>query len=155
MSAARQSPTTLAQPKQSSVPDLPPAALDLASRLFDLARQGSSDELSQYITAGIPVNLTNHAGDTFMMLSAYHGHADTVQLLLDRGADPNVLNDRGQSPIAGAVFKGYQDVVQILAKGGADTTLGHPSAQDAARLFRRTELFGLLAISQDGDIEKR
>jgi len=39
----------------SSVPtqagDLPPAALELAGKLFDFARQGKTDELAQYISA--------------------------------------------------------------------------------------------------------
>lgn len=135
-------------PKASSAGDLPPAALDLASRLFDLAREGSSEDLTQYVAAGIPPNLTNHAGDTLVMLAAYHGHADTVQQLLDIGADPNVLNDRGQSPLAGAVFKGSQDVVETLVKGGADATLGQPCARDAAKLFRKTELFEVLGIRE-------
>jgi len=39
----------------SSVPtqagDLPPAALELAGKLFDFARQGKTEELGQYISA--------------------------------------------------------------------------------------------------------
>jgi hypothetical protein len=39
----------------SSVPtragELPPAAIELAGKLFDFARQGKTDELAQYISA--------------------------------------------------------------------------------------------------------
>lgn len=43
------------------VGSLPSAALDLASKLFDLARAGDTPTLNTYISAGIPKNLTNHA----------------------------------------------------------------------------------------------
>lgn len=127
---------------------LPPAALDLAARLFDLSRAGDTSTLSHYISAGIPKNLTNSSGDTLLMLASYHGHAETAQMLLDNGADANVLNGRGQSPIAGAVFKGYDDVVRVLYEGGADVGLGHPNAVDCARMFKREtclKLFGVEA----------
>ncbi|GMK58962.1 hypothetical protein CspeluHIS016_0604040 [Cutaneotrichosporon spelunceum] len=133
-------------PPQSSAPagtSLPPEALDLASRLFDLARTGDL-ALVQYLEAGIPPNLTNAAGDTLLMLAAYHGHADLVKALLGHGADPNVLNEKGQAPIAGAVFKKNDDVVKVLFEAGADVSAGHPNARDCAVMFRRedlTELF--------------
>ncbi|KAF2503164.1 ankyrin [Lophium mytilinum] len=137
------------QDESSSTPAsaLPPAALDLAAKLFDLARTGETSELRSYVVAGIPKNLTNHAGDTLIMLAAYHGHASTVSMLLELGADPNVLNERGQSPLAGAVFKGWDEVVKVLCEGGADMTLGTPNAVDCAHMFRKEEylkLFGVL-----------
>ncbi|KAK3052447.1 hypothetical protein LTS18_012269, partial [Coniosporium uncinatum] len=82
-------------------------------------------------------NLTNHAGDTLLMLAGYHGHADTVRLLLSKGADPNVLNDKSQSPLAGATFKGYDDVVRLLYDAGGDPDGGQPNARQAAVIFRK------------------
>ncbi|TKA29484.1 hypothetical protein B0A50_03497 [Salinomyces thailandicus] len=131
-----------------SATQLPPEAITLATKLFDLARQGSTAPLHQYITAGIPVNLTNHKGDTLLMLAAYHGNLSTVTMLLEAGADTNVLNERGQSPIAGAVFKGYFEVVEALWKGGADVGAGQPNAVDAARMFRRGDMLGLFGIEE-------
>lgn len=123
--------------------NLPPAALDLAAKLFDLARTGDTSTLQQYISAGIPKNLTNASGDTLLMLASYHGHAETAKMLLDAGADANVLNTRGQSPIAGAVFKGHDDVVRALYQGGADLQAGQPNAVDCARMFRRGDCLQL------------
>ncbi|KAF2198631.1 ankyrin, partial [Delitschia confertaspora ATCC 74209] len=133
-------------PKPPTPADLPPAALDLATKLFNLARQGQTPLLSAYLTAGIPPNLTNSTGDTLLMLAAYHGHASTVSMLLSQGADPNVLNDRGQSPLAGAVFKGWDDVVRALWEAGADMRLGRPTAVEAARMFRREGVLGLFGV---------
>ncbi|KAF2837964.1 ankyrin [Patellaria atrata CBS 101060] len=143
---ATQSNSSTSPSKPSS---LPPEALDLAAKLFNAARTGSTPLLSQYLTAGIPPNLTNHAGDTLLMLAAYHGHVDTVYLLLQKGADPNVLNDRGQSPIAGAVFKGYDEVVGRLWKGGADVWRGQPNAVEAAVMFKKEEYLRLFGIREE------
>ncbi|KAF2009173.1 ankyrin, partial [Aaosphaeria arxii CBS 175.79] len=128
-----------------SVSELPPAAIDLATKLFDLAREGNTATLAAYIQAGVPKNLTNASGDTLLMLASYHGHAETTKALVDVGADPNCMNDKGQSPIAGAVFKGWDEVVKVLYDGGADPRLGQPNAVDCARMFKREDclrLFG-------------
>ncbi|KAG9191171.1 hypothetical protein G6011_09259 [Alternaria panax] len=136
-------------PSDSRFPsELPPAALDLAARLFDLARSGDTSTLSQYVSAGIPKNLTNASGDTLLMLASYHGKAETAKMLLDSGADANVLNGRGQSPIAGAVFKGYDDVVRVLYEGGADVQKGQPNAADCARMFKRGNCLKLFGVEE-------
>ncbi|MFZ3453200.1 ankyrin repeat domain-containing protein [Arthrobacter sp. 7Tela_A1] len=114
--------------------------LELAERLFNAAREGDTGLLRTYVTAGVPATLTNSAGDSLLMLAAYHGHAETVALLVEQGADVNTLNDRGQSPLAGAVFKGYADVVRVLAEAGADPDAGNPSARATAAYFQRTDL---------------
>ncbi len=116
----------------------------LATRMFGLARAGSTEALAAYIDAGVPADLTNQSGDTLIMLAAYHGHAATVRALLARRADPNRPNDRGQTPLAGAVFKGEVDVVRALADGGADPHGGHPSALETAAMFGRQDLIDLL-----------
>ncbi|KAL9087241.1 MAG: hypothetical protein Q9165_006735 [Trypethelium subeluteriae] len=138
-------PVEQSEPQPQSASSLPPEALDLATRLFDFARAGSTTELLQYLTAGIPPNLTNSKGDTLLMLAAYHGHSETVKMLLEKGADPNTLNDRGQSPLAGAVFKGWDEVVKVLFEGGGKADVGQPNAMDSARMFRKEQyllLFG-------------
>ena len=121
-----------------------PGMLELAERLFEAARTGDTDMLRPYLDAGVPATLTNAAGDSLLMLAAYHGHATLSALLIERGADLNALNDRGQSPLAGAVFKGYLDVVRVLVDAGADPDSGNPSARAAAVYFQREELLQLL-----------
>ncbi|WP_351224355.1 ankyrin repeat domain-containing protein [Streptomyces sp. NPDC002133] len=125
----------------SETPD--PEVIELASRIFDLARQGDADALAAYVDAGVPANLTNDKGDSLVMLAAYHGHAPAVRALLDRGADAERANDRGQTPLAGAVFKGEDAVIRVLLDGGADPEAGTPSAVDTARMFGKTDLLEL------------
>ncbi|WP_019549761.1 ankyrin repeat domain-containing protein [Streptomyces sulphureus] len=125
---------------ESNEPAHDPEVLELAQRVFDLARKGDSATLAAYVDAGVPVNLTNDRGDSVLMLAAYHGHAEAVSALLQRGADPDRANDRGQTPLAGAVFKGEEEVVRVLLDAGADPEEGQPSAVETARMFDKLEL---------------
>jgi len=115
-------------------------AVELAHRLFDFARAGDTAQIGGFLDAGAPVALTDAAGNTLVMLAAYHGHAETVAALIDRGADVNSLNDHGQSPLAGALFKGEEDVVALLVRAGADPDIGSPTAREAAMMFGVTHL---------------
>jgi ankyrin repeat protein len=125
----------------SDAPD--PEVVELATKIFDLARRGETEALLAYVDAGVPANLTNDRGDSLVMLAAYHGHAEAVRALLERGAAADHVNDRGQTPLAGAVFKGEGTVIRVLLDGGADPLAGTPSAVDTARMFGRTELLEL------------
>ncbi|MET9827584.1 ankyrin repeat domain-containing protein, partial [Streptomyces sp. NPDC006349] len=66
---------------------------------MDLAREGSTEQLAEFLAHGLPVDVRDPAGNTLLMLAAYHAHADTVRALLRHGADPDLRNDRDQSPI--------------------------------------------------------
>jgi len=111
--------------------------VDLAHQMLDLARQGHHERLLAYVDAGVPVDLRDAAGNTLLMLGAYHGHPAVVAGLVERGADVDRLNDRGQSPLAGAVFKGEDEVVAVLRAAGADPDHGQPTARAAAEMFGR------------------
>ncbi|KIV94606.1 hypothetical protein PV10_02358 [Exophiala mesophila] len=123
----------------SSADQLPDAAVALATRFFEAARQGQMDMFEQALPHGLPANLTNGKGDTLLMLASYYGHAPLVSLLLKHGADPNRLNDRQQSPLAGVVFKNEKEVIDLLLEAGADPELGQPSAIEATRIFKQEE----------------
>jgi ankyrin repeat protein len=125
----------------SEAPD--PEVVELATKIFDLARRGETEALVAYVDAGVPANLTNDRGDSLVMLAAYHGHAEAVRALLERGAEADRINDRGQTPLAGAVFKGEEAVIRVLLDAGADPAAGTPSAVDTARMFAKTELLEL------------
>ena len=121
-----------------------PGVIELAGRVFDLARGGHTDELAAYVDAGVPVDLTNDKGDTLLILAAYHGHPETVGALLDRGADSARVNDRGQTALAAAVFRQSADGVTRLLAAGADPDAGSPSARATAAFFELPEMLRLL-----------
>jgi len=129
--------------------DLPAETIEFAHRMFDAAREGKTELLSQALDAGLPPNLTNDQGNTLLMLAAYSGHAELVQILLNKGADPNRINDRGQSPLAGAVFKGADDVIRVLVAGGADPRAGTPTAIQTARMFGKKDILQVLGANEE------
>lgn len=116
-----------------------PEAVELAHRMFDLAREGDAG-LLEYVDAGAPADLTDAQGNTLLMLAAYHGHPALVSGLAARGADVDRVNDRGQTPLAGAVFKAEDEVVRVLLTAGADPDAGSPTARAAATMFSSTVL---------------
>lgn len=107
---------------------------------MDLAREGKTAELLEFLDHGLPVDAQDGQGNSLLMLAAYHGHAETVRALAKRGADVDLANGRGQSPIAGAIFKGEDEVVSALVEAGADLDTGTPSARETAQMFGRTDL---------------
>jgi ankyrin repeat protein len=111
---------------------------------FDLARNGDTALLAEYVDAGLPVNLTNGAGDSLLILAAYHTHLETVRALLDRGADTGRVNDRGQTALAAAVFRRAEPIVTTLLDAGADPVAGPKSALDVATFFELDDMAELL-----------
>ena len=112
--------------------------------VLDMAREGRTDELADVIERGVPVNLTGGAGDSLLILAAYHDHPATVRMLLDRGADPDRVNDRGQTALGAAVFRRSAESVAALLDHGADPRAGTRSALDVAQFFRLDEMTALL-----------
>ncbi|KAJ3847014.1 ankyrin [Lentinula lateritia] len=140
--------STISVQDSTTAPDsstLPAETVAFASRMFDAARAGDPDgSLLAAVEAGLPPNLTNHQGNTLLMLCTYSSPQEKTlalsRALLDLGADPNRLNDSGQSIIAGVVFKriasqGRDELVQLLLERGADPRLGKPNAIETTLMF--------------------
>lgn len=126
------------------MPPVDDEVVAFAGQLFELARQGRTQELAAYVDAGVSPDLTNDQGDCLLMLAAYHAHEDAVRALLARGADCARVNDRGQTPLGGAVFRSCTGAVQALLAAGADPDLGDPSAAALARFFELPDMLALL-----------
>ncbi len=109
---------------------------------MDLARQGETTGVLEFLDHGLPVDVQDSEGNTLLMLAAYHGQVATVRALVARGADVDLRNARDQSPVAGALFKGADEVVAVLREAGADLDGGSPSARVTAEMFGRAHLLG-------------
>jgi ankyrin repeat protein len=124
--------------------DLTPDELAFVQSAFDHVRSGDLPSLVEVLDAGVPVNLTNSAGDTLLILAAYHVHAEVVQALIERGADHGRVNDKGQTALAAAVFRQDADIVSALLDAGADPDHGPRSAVAIATFFGLPEMLALL-----------
>jgi len=118
--------------------------LDFLRGVLDLAREGRTHELAAAIERGVPVNLTGGAGDSLLILAAYHDHPETVRMLLEHGADPDRVNDRGQTALGAAVFRQSAPSVTSLLEHGADAHAGTRSAVQIAAFFELDEMASLL-----------
>jgi ankyrin repeat protein len=124
---------------------LTPDELAYLHGVLDHAREGRTDELAAAIARGIPVNLTSPAGDSLLMLAAYHDHPATVRMLLERGADPDRVNDQGQTALGAAVFRRSERSVRLLLDHGASVHAGVRSAAQIAAFFELDQMAALLA----------
>ncbi|MUN55120.1 ankyrin repeat domain-containing protein [Kocuria koreensis] len=118
--------------------------LEALHQIFDLAREGQTQQLAAVLDQGVPVNLTDPKGDTLLILGAYREHPDVVALLLERGADVDRLNDRGQTALASAIFRNNREIADALLDAGADPSLGSQSAGAIAEFFDIDDMKALL-----------
>ena len=98
-----------------------------ARTVFDAVRAGDLERLRAALDSGVDASACNEAGDTLLMLAAYHCHEALVALLLARGAHADALNGRGQHPLAGVCYKGCVGVARRLLDAGASAE-GAPGA---------------------------
>lgn len=124
--------------------DLTPDELVFVQSAFDHARCGDLPALVDVLDAGVPVNLTNGAGDSLLILAAYHVHGEVVRELIERGADHGRVNDKGQTALAAAVFRQDAEIVVALLEAGADPNLGPKCAAAIATFFDLPEMLALL-----------
>lgn len=120
---------------------------ELCAMAFDFARENDVQSLQTLLDYGLSVNLSNHKGNTLLMLAAYNDSLDVAELLLKRGALVDKKNDKAQTPLAGVVFKGYTKMAELLLRYGAnpneDNGMGLTPI-NCAIMFRRAEILKLL-----------
>ncbi|AXK48323.1 hypothetical protein CRU87_00515 [Aliarcobacter trophiarum LMG 25534] len=87
---------------------------------LEFARQGKTEDLKLMIEAGMSTNLTDHKGNTLLMLASYNGNLETTKMLIDFKAEVDRKNDKGQTPLAGVCFKGYLEIAKVLVENGAN-----------------------------------
>ncbi|MDT4891854.1 MAG: uncharacterized protein QOE97_889 [Pseudonocardiales bacterium] len=123
---------------------LSPDELALLHGVLDAARDGDVEHLTRALDAGVPPNLTAAAGDSLLILAAYHTQPEAVRILLERGADTDRVNDRGQTALGAAVFRRSEPIVRMLLDAGADPAAGGRTAFEIAEFFELPEMTALL-----------
>ncbi|MBL8299657.1 MAG: ankyrin repeat domain-containing protein [Rhodanobacteraceae bacterium] len=117
--------------------------------LFDAARAGRSELVTDLLKAGTPIDATNAAGYSALILAAYSGRLDTVDTLLRAGANPDLGDGRGNTALMGAIFKGEEAVaLRLLADPRTTVDARNRAGQTAAMfaaLFGRQRLIDELA----------
>lgn len=130
-------------------PELSDEQIEFLNSLFDFAREGKVQALSSAIDQGIPVDLTNHNGDTFLILAAYREQAAVVDALIERQADVNALNSRGQSALTSSIFMQNEEISTSLLNAGADPDHGPQSARATITAMGLENMGELLAAYEN------
>ncbi len=120
---------------------------ELCAMSFDMARNNDYTSLETLLKNGLNPNLTNHKGDSLLMLACYYNSVECVKLLLQYKAEVDKTNDKNLTPLSGVCFKGYVEVAKLLLENGANPDLKNPMGMtpyDFAILFRRKEIIKLL-----------
>lgn len=125
----------MTEPANQSVPELSDEELAFLHSTFDLARQGEAEKLLALIGEGLPVDLTDHKGDSLLILASYSGQNDLARGLVERGATVDRLNDVGQSALTCAVFRQNAELTRFLLESGADPKLGPQNAWAVTEMF--------------------
>ena len=121
--------------------------VELQNMALDAARSGQTSTLEPMLRSGMPVNLSDHKGNSLIMLASYHDHPETVECLAYYQANVDQRNDRGQTPLAGVAFKGHMDCARILVHYGANAEApqGHGQTPVSfAAMFGRKEMLSFL-----------
>lgn len=85
--------------------------VQLAGRLFQMARTGRASALAAYVAARVSPNLCNERSDSLLMLAAYHGRVGAARALLAAGADPAA---GAPSALDTARMFGREDLLAVL-----------------------------------------
>ena len=120
---------------------------ELLQSSFDFVRNNDIESLKILLDSGLNVNLSNHKGNTLLMLAAYNNSIECTKLLLERGAEVDKRNDKNQTPLAGVCFKGYYDMAKLLIEYGADVDSDNGmglTPLNCAIIFKRKEIVTLL-----------
>lgn len=129
--------------------------LAFAQQVFQLARSGDATTLARLLDKGLSPNMSNHKGDTLLMLAAYHGHVEATQALLQAGADPERYNDMAQTPLGAAAYKGDLPIVEALLAHGARPDFAPPGGKTPsmfAAMFNRVDVLKVL-VAQGADLD--
>lgn len=90
------------------------AIQQLQDYFFAAARTGEVTVLTEFLSAGYPVNERNAQSYTALMIAAYAGQASAVDALLTAGADACLRDKRGHTALMGAMIKAEWDIARTL-----------------------------------------
>jgi uncharacterized protein len=90
--------------------------------VFQKVRAGHAQDLAELLDMGLPPNLRNETGDSFLMLAAaaFKGNVAIVRLLLEYGADVNGRGHDGKTALMMAAMFNRTEIVDLLLAHGAD-----------------------------------
>lgn len=88
--------------------------------LHGAATQGHLEATKALVLRGAPVDSTNAAGHTGLMIAVARGHPRVTQALLQAGANPSAADRKGFTPLHFAAGRADVDITEMLLRAQAD-----------------------------------
>ena len=119
------------------------------SELFAAAQKGNLKLVTALLDDGAPVDSTNPAGATALMMAAGRGRTKVVQLLLARGAEVNLQSKSTKTTaLHNAASNGATEVIELLLEAGAK--LEARNARGETAFFRAWDVATARALAEAG-----
>lgn len=83
----------------------------------EAARAGRVLDVESLVSRGVPVNASNSAGSTALILAARNGQTNTVQKLLLLGANPALVDREGLTAAQQARCLGFTRIADLIDPG--------------------------------------
>ena len=98
------------------------SSLAYSKDIFDIAKNGTPDEIESAVKAGADVNARDKHGLTPLMMAAEtNTNPDVITVLVNSGADVNARDKYGRTPLMEAALGNKNpDVITMLLNSGAD-----------------------------------
>ena len=84
------------------------------------AAQGDLEGVTDFLEAGMDVDVPDEAGSTALIRAAENSRAQVVGYLLEQGARMDMVGPNDRTALIGAAQAGADEVVRVLLKAGAD-----------------------------------
>jgi len=120
---------------------------DLMPYYYAAARTGDNEVITEFLNAGLPIDVKSHKGYTALMIATYNGQKSVVNKLIENGANVCAQDNRGNTALMAAVFRGELSIAKTLMLKDCDEDQQNKAGQTAimfATLFGREELRTLL-----------
>jgi ankyrin repeat protein len=127
---------------------------ELMPYFYAAARTGDNDVITEFLNAGLPVDIKNEKGYTALMIATYNGQQVIVDKLIKSGANVCAQDNKGNTALMAAVFRGEFSIAKTLMSENCDENQQNKAGQTAvmyATLFGREDLRALL-IERGADI---
>jgi hypothetical protein len=111
----------------------------LRTRLLHAARHGLLSAVEECLDHGVPIEGTNEAGYTPLILAVLGRRQPSVELLLRRGASVATCDRRGNSPLHLASLQRVPGVVRLLLDAKADSLARNQDGMPAAHIAAFTD----------------
>ena len=89
----------------------------LENSMREAARAGRVLDVESLVSRGVPVNASNSAGSTALILAARYGQTNTVQKLLLLGANPALVDREGLTAAQQARCLGFTRIADLIDPG--------------------------------------